>query len=434
MKKLTLLICILFIAVPCSAHAEVIINEVAWMGTAHSASDEWIELANTGDTSVSLSGWKLRTADNSVSITLTGSVSANGFYLLERTDDTTVPDITADKIYTGALSDSGEKLILENGGSVVQTLDATIKWPAGNTTTNQTMQWNGSSWITAVATPKSANAGAGTSATDTGATQTTTVQSTPTKIVPHVAFSIPSPLYSGVQYEIGAEAILEYMTPGYGHFVWNFGDGTYLTKDSNTEPLTHTYQYPGNYTISFAYYRSRYEKKPILMDSKKVEVFMPTVSLTVIDNGGALVVKNSSDKVAEISDWHLETDSGKTVFPPMTFIAPKATVTFSAKALGVVSVQGAKIYTPFAGFTTEVEKTITQKSVPKTSISRSSSTMQTMSMQNIPVKNTPIATEIKQEEKPVQTNNHTKKIILGVVILSGIGLFLLLERFIAQKE
>ena len=113
MKKLTLLICILFIAVPCSAHAEVIINEVAWMGTAHSASDEWIELANTGDTSVSLSGWKLRTADNSVSITLTGSVPANGFYLLERTDDTTVPDITADKIYTGALSDSGEKLILE---------------------------------------------------------------------------------------------------------------------------------------------------------------------------------------------------------------------------------------------------------------------------------------------------------------------------------
>lgn len=414
------------------ARAEVLINEIAWMGTAHSSSDEWIELANTSDANVSLAGWKLRTIDNSVNITLTGSIPANGFYLLERTDDTTVPDVTADKIYTGALSDSGEKLILENGGSVMQTLDATAKWPAGNTDTNQTMQWNGSSWITAASTPKAVNAGAGTSSTDTTTTQATTTQTAIPKIIPHVAFSIPSPLYSGVQYEIGAEAILEYMTPGYGHFVWNFGDGTYITKDSNTEPLTHTYQYPGNYTISFAYYRSRYEKKPILMDSKKVEVFMPTVSLFVIDNGAALVLKNTSDKVAEISDWHLDTDSGKTVFPPMTFIAPKATVTFSAKTLGLATLQGAKIYTPFEGFTTEIQKAAPQATTKKTTPRASS--VPSVSIQNTTIDTAPVAVEVKSEEKPTQTKNHTKKIILGVVILAGIGLFLLLERFIVQKE
>jgi hypothetical protein len=434
MKKLILFICILFIAVPCSAHAEIIINEIAWMGTAHSASDEWIELANTGDASVSLTGWKLHTGDNSVNITLSGSISGNGLYLLERTDDTTVPDITADKIYTGSLSDSGEKLMLENNGSLVETLDFSSKWPAGNKDTNQTMQWNGSSWITAIGTPKAQNAGASASAdAPADAISSKNITTTPPKIIPHIAFSIPSPLYSGVQYEIGAEAILEYMTPGYGYFVWNFGDGTYITKDSNTEPLTHTYQYSGNYTISFAYYRSSYDKKPLLMDSKKVEVFAPTVSLFVIENGDALVVKNSSDKVEDISDWHLDTDNGKTVFPPMTFIAPKAAVTFSAKTLGLSSVQGAKIYTPFAGFTTAVEKTIAQKSVSKTNISRASN-VQSAYTQSPKVENVYTTADLEENQKPTQTKNHTKQIVLGAVILAGIGLFLLLERFIAQKE
>lgn len=412
------------------ARAEVIISEIAWMGTAHSSSDEWIELSNTDDASVSLSGWKLRTVDNSLNISLTGSIPANGFYLLERTDDTTVQDITADKIYTGALSDSGEKLILENNGSIVQTLDFTAKWPAGNTTTNQTMQWNGSSWTSGLATPKASNGGSSTNTAVT--TQAATSQTAIQKIVPHVVFSIPSPLYSGVKYDIGAEAVLEYMSPGYGHFVWNFGDGTYIAKDSNIEPLTHTYQYPGTYTISFAYYRSTYDKKPILMDSKKVEVFVPTVSLVVIDNGQALVVKNTSDKITDISDWHLDTDSGKTVFPPMTFIAPKASVTFSTKILGLATLQGARVYTPFEGFTTEIQKTVPQTSTKKSSARASS--VQSASIQNTTIDTAPIAVDTNLEQKPPQKNNHTKKIILGVVILAGIGLFLLLERFIAQKE
>ena len=174
MKKITCIIFIFLISIPALAHADIIINEIAWMGTNKSSSDEWIELANTDSTAVSLIGWKLHTADNSVNITLSGSISGNGFYLLERTDDTTIPTITADKIYTGALSDSGEKLILEdNTGSVVQSLDFTAKWPAGNTTTNQTMQWNGSSWVTGDPTPKAANVQT-TADTNTTTTNTTT--------------------------------------------------------------------------------------------------------------------------------------------------------------------------------------------------------------------------------------------------------------------
>ena len=41
------------------ARADVVINEVAWMGTQTSQYEEWIELKNTGSESVSLVDWKL---------------------------------------------------------------------------------------------------------------------------------------------------------------------------------------------------------------------------------------------------------------------------------------------------------------------------------------------------------------------------------------
>ena len=41
------------------AGAQVVINEIAWMGTNDSASNEWAELANTGS-SIDLTGWILR--------------------------------------------------------------------------------------------------------------------------------------------------------------------------------------------------------------------------------------------------------------------------------------------------------------------------------------------------------------------------------------
>ena len=100
---------------------DVVINEVAWMGTAASAQDEWIELANNTDQDIDLNGWTLAAADGTPSIALTGTIPANGYYLLERTDDTTVSNIPAD--WTGSfgsgLSNNGEVLVLRNDVNVV---------------------------------------------------------------------------------------------------------------------------------------------------------------------------------------------------------------------------------------------------------------------------------------------------------------------------
>jgi len=99
----------------------VMINEVAWSGTAASSNDEWIELHNPGPTPIDLDGWVLSDGGD-VNIHLRGTLPAYGFFLLERTDDTTILDLPADQIYTGALGNSGESLeLFDPSGSAIDT-------------------------------------------------------------------------------------------------------------------------------------------------------------------------------------------------------------------------------------------------------------------------------------------------------------------------
>src|SRR3989344_6887087 len=98
MKKLLFLF---FLLIPLKLHAlepSILINELAWMGTAESANDEWLELYNPTDAEIDLTGWRLEATDGSPKIELSGIIAAGGYFLLERTDDDAVAEITADQI------------------------------------------------------------------------------------------------------------------------------------------------------------------------------------------------------------------------------------------------------------------------------------------------------------------------------------------------
>ena len=112
---------------------DVVISEVAWMGTNVSANDEWIELFNTTSSPIDLTGWTLVANDGTPTIALSGSIPAGGYFLLERTDDTTVPGVTADLIYTGSLGNDGENLILRDDiAAVIDTVDSSSGWFSGH--------------------------------------------------------------------------------------------------------------------------------------------------------------------------------------------------------------------------------------------------------------------------------------------------------------
>ena len=112
---------------------DVVINEVAWGGTAASSADEWIELYNVTAAPITLTDWSLAAPDGSPSIALCGVIPAQAFFLLERTDNDTVSDIPADQIYTGGLVNDGETLLLTDPlGACIDTANADGDgWPAG---------------------------------------------------------------------------------------------------------------------------------------------------------------------------------------------------------------------------------------------------------------------------------------------------------------
>ena len=185
---------------------DVVINEVALGGTAASSYDEWIELYNTTGTAISLAGWTLQADDGTPSATLSGSIGPHGYFLIERTDDNTVSDITADLVAGfGTIENAGEVLRLRNASSTqIDTANSNGGgWPGGtgspgyytmeridpgegdtdtNWGSNNGVTWNGRDANSSPlkGTAKAQNSIYSSSATPT-ATRTPTLTNTPTR-------------------------------------------------------------------------------------------------------------------------------------------------------------------------------------------------------------------------------------------------------------
>jgi hypothetical protein len=141
MKKLLLLLLLLTPLAVKATESTVLINEIAWMGTQNSANDEWLELYNSTNAEIDLTGWRLEADDGSPKINLAGKISASGYFLLERTDDETVPQVTAGQIYSGSLGNTGEWLKLyDNGNNLIDEVNALDGWPGGDNDTKKTLE------------------------------------------------------------------------------------------------------------------------------------------------------------------------------------------------------------------------------------------------------------------------------------------------------
>jgi len=144
----------------------VIINEVAWMGTSNSADDEWVELKNISGTEINLAGWQLLDKNNQIKIFFNNQprVLIKGFFLLERTNDDSVPYIPADLIYSGGLNNTNETLYLFDENCQLQDeVLANPNWPAGDNSSKRTMERKSDlTWQTSTepgGTPKMENSG-----------------------------------------------------------------------------------------------------------------------------------------------------------------------------------------------------------------------------------------------------------------------------------
>ncbi|MSU45326.1 MAG: hypothetical protein EXS47_01725 [Candidatus Zambryskibacteria bacterium] len=108
------------------ASIPIAINEIAWMGTVASVSDEWMELKNNTAHTIDLSEWALRAIDGTPYIKLTGIMEPREYRVLERRTNTINTDSVTEAYGNGsshwALSNGGEEIVLSHAST---TLDST---------------------------------------------------------------------------------------------------------------------------------------------------------------------------------------------------------------------------------------------------------------------------------------------------------------------
>ncbi len=231
-----------------AAPADVVIHEVCWTGTKASSADEWIELRSNVDCAVSLSGWRLAAEDGVPSVTLSGTLDANGFFLLERTDDSTVADVAADVFFTGTLENSGEALYLfDSAGRLVDSAECGGGWFAGESApsyatmerVNPRRPGVAANWRTHDGSMQNGHDAAGHALRGTPRAANSVTKP------PHADFaaSLVNPtVWDDVEF-------WDLSTDGDGEIVsrrWDFGDGT----ASDTQHAVHRFRAPGTYCVA----------------------------------------------------------------------------------------------------------------------------------------------------------------------------------------
>jgi len=334
-KSLAMCLAVAGACAPLTTHAAVVISEIAWMGTGvdNGSFCEWVELSNDGLESVSLSGWTLKTQDAGMSVSLSGSIAAGDFYLIERATPSACPDpvpgITADlsRTFGGGLSNAGEILILASGSTEMDRIDASGGWEdvvGGDSTLKYTAQRNGTSWVTAVPTPRAVNATE--SIAEPAATSSSTTSSSAKKLAGN---PVPSLLIeTGGDRIVSTKAHTRYQPVVYDSFgkhtpdarlSWAFGDGS---RHAGQE-VEHAYREPGEYLVVIrAQQRYSHGTAFFIVFADPAEIEIASLS----EKGVAL--RNSDTRILDLSRYVLV--SGKDTFriPEDTQILPGRTVIF----------------------------------------------------------------------------------------------------------
>lgn len=339
-----MILIIISCALPSIGKAAVVINEIAWMGTENSANDEWIELYSDEETD--LSGWIIEAADGSPIINLEGNISSNSYFLLERTDDQTVPEIAADQLYTGALGNSGENLKLKNSNNdIIDEVNCDEEWFAGNNSTKQTMEKISNGWQSSLnsgGTPGSQNSSGSIEIIEP---EEATPPELPEQFIKNTSSNIPPIADAGenVIAFIDEEIIFDGSASNDPDgndlaYEWNLGEGGV----KNDIIVTHKYSYSGTYLVTLMVFDGRYYSKDTItveIYPKKITIneFLPSPTGKDAEEEW-IELYNDSDSILGLGGWQLDDDEGGSkpfIFPENTLIAPKNYLVFSRQATGI---------------------------------------------------------------------------------------------------
>ncbi len=326
MKKVFFILFFIFL-IPKLSYAKIIINEIAWMGSQNSANDEWIELKNTSSTTQDVTNWILKAEDGSPNIKLKGSIPPNGFFLLERSDDNSVLGVKADQIYSGALSNSGERLMLfDESGNLIDSVDGSDGWKniGGDNSSKKTAQRDSNEgWFTADPTPKAENVKVERSDSQNQNNNNFKTQQ-------QIQKTIKANAGKNIETQSGFEILFDGSNSegNIKEYLWSFGNGD-IKKGKK---VYYAYKTPGRYLATLFVYG-----EDGVMDKSQIDVLVYPSEIYLSEiyfskKDGFFEFYNNSGNVLDISGFILKNDKEDIIQLPLgSYILPKSYFLISNK-------------------------------------------------------------------------------------------------------
>lgn len=339
-KKLALVLAVIFLSSFNLVQAEVVINEFM---SDPSSGPEWIELLNNSSSEINLDGWKWTElaspgTDTEHEISpknLSGTIGAGGFFVFE---------------LSSALNNSGDSIGLYNGTDLMdrvtfgnvnnysKDLEVSAKGKTGalisgawksnqEPTRGQVNPFSVSSDEEASAASDDEEGGSESDKKIPQKLQKPKIQIISTKLA-HV----------GVPFAIqgtGTGTLGEKLS--HGRYYWNFSDGDFReVKVTNNEKFTHTYFYPGDYTIIFEYYPDVFTDVPDAVAEATIKVLEPKILISRVGeaNDFFIEITNETGHEADLSNWVLLSDYKVFTLPKNTTLSANKKMVISPKVSG----------------------------------------------------------------------------------------------------
>jgi len=417
--------------IPSVAFANVIFTEVMYDVPGTDTGREWVEFQNTGTQTIDLSGWKFFEANTNHSMTLSqgAGVPPGGYAVIADVPSKFLADWPS---YSGtlfdttfSLSNTGESLVLrDNTGADAASVTYDPTLGAGGD--GNSLQWNGSKWVAAPATPGSAYV-AGTQAPPAEASPQQESDSSDSQDSQTIATSTATSSGGGASYEapknifadagpdrtvfVGADSQFTATAIGLdgepldsARYTWTFGDGGRLEGQT----VSYHYSYPGTYTVMLDVSSGKYAAE----DRMTATAIPAQVSLPIV-NGEFVSIKNGSPSELDLGGWLLASDGKSFVFPAHTIVSPGETVIVSGARTGLApsSPSALSLLYPNGTFAASYEAPLVVARVPATTVEAKAETV--APAQPKPTKTKTEATTPTKASDSVSTTSQAAAVILA---------------------
>lgn len=338
--RFSLTVFVLFLLIsPIPVLAKVFISEIMYDLDGSDSKREWVEIFNSGNDAVSLSGWRFYENSSNHKLTLIQgdeSIASGGYAVITNNAEKFLLDWPkfSGTIFDSSfsLSNSGEQLIVRD--SELMDIDSVIySSEQGANGDGNSLYYTGVKWSSGNPTPGSGSLIVSTNSTSQKTNQVDNSPSPNKGSNSFVEKKIFAQIINSDKYDrvvtVGADSLFKGRAVGLSgdvisgaRYAWSFGDGG--RKEGKS--ILYHYRYPGKYIVVLDVSSGEYSATDrILVSALPAQVLVTNVTKNKIE------ILNQSNLEIDFSWWVLKVGDNSFTIPKNTIVLPKQSVTFSSE-------------------------------------------------------------------------------------------------------